>query len=172
MAQLELVNKYKNMLINAGIIIVALVVASNLYNDNSSNVASLRLKISEEEKKNMELDKLGEMEKKIADYRSLLVAQEASAVMSDISTMAKDAGIEVLSVKPSQREPRADYSQDIFDLTLNSRGYNQLAKFIKGVESYENVYMIESMDISVQSGQDKVGLVVNLRISSPSANQG
>ncbi len=171
MAQAELINKYKDMLINAGIIIVALIIAFNVYNGGSSNVESLRIKISEEEKKNIELDKIGKLEKKIAAYRTLLAEREASAVMSDISAIAKDAEVEVLSVKPSQKESRDNYNKAIFEVTVNAGGYDQLAKFINLVEAYENVYMVENIDINSQPELGKAELKASLSISSVSANQ-
>ena len=172
MAQLEeQVNKYKNLFINAVIIIAALIVAYNLYNSGSSNAESLRAKISGEEKKNMELEKIGKLEKKITAYRKLLVERDDSAVMNDISDIAKDAGVEVVSVRPSQKEPGSDYTKSLFELTINANGYDKLAKFINAVESYNNVYMIESMDINSQPGPGKSELTISLRVSSVSANQ-
>ncbi|MDO8662290.1 MAG: type 4a pilus biogenesis protein PilO [Candidatus Omnitrophota bacterium] len=171
MAQSGQTDKYRNMLINAAIITVTLIIAYNLYQASLSQAQSLKAKISEEEKKNIELEKMGKLEKRIAAYRSLLVVRETSAVMSDISDIAKETKVKVLSVKPSQKESAADYAKAIFEVTLNAGGYDQLAKFINAIEAYENVYMVEGMDISSQPGLDQSGLTVNLRISSVSANQ-
>ena len=166
MDRTEQIEKYRNTVISAAVIIAALVISYNIYQGNLSASASLKAKISEEEKKNSELEKINKMDKRIIAYKQLLVKREASAVMNDISDMAKGAGVTVLSIKPSQRESEAAYVKDNFDVIVNAPGYNALAKFIYTVESYNSVYIIDSVDINSQSGLKKAGLTANLRISS------
>ncbi len=163
------VNKYKNTIINVAVIIAALLIAYNIYKGNLSTLGSLKGKISDEEKKSGELEKISRMENKIAAYRKLLVKRETSAVMNDISAIAKATDVKVLSLKPGQRESRPDYLKDNFDVSVNASSYDSLAKFINTIESYNNVYTIDNMEISNQSELQKSGLTVNLRIGSVAA---
>ena len=162
----EQIDKYKNLIINIAIIIVILIVASNIYKGNLGRVESIRVKISEEEKKNSELEKISQLESRKKLYRKLLAKRETSLVMADISDIAKAADVNVLSVKPLQREASVDYSKDVFTLTVNAPSYDSLGRFINALESYENVYIVESMEISNQAGNAKKGLAANLRLSS------
>jgi Tfp pilus assembly protein PilO len=170
MAWRELIDKYRNKAVNIAIIIVFLLIAVNLYKGSLNRVASLKAKISEENKKDAELEKINQLKKKITGYKGLLNRKEASLVMDDISAIARGAGVEILSVKPPQKElPSAEYTKDVFEVSLNAPGYDSLAKFVNGVESSGNVYTVDTISINYQTGPNKKGLTANVRISSVSA---
>ena len=170
MALAELIDKYRNKAINIAIIIVFLIIAVNVYKGSLNKAESLRAKISEEEKKSGELEKINQLEKKIVGYRKLLTRKEASLIMGNINDIAKGVGVEVLSVRPLQKElPGADYIKDLFEVRLNAPGYDSLARFINGIESSGNVYTVDSIVIDSQHGTEKKGLTVNVKISSVSA---
>ncbi len=176
MAQAEQADKLKNMLLNAGIIIVALFIAYNIFNAGNSNANSLKARINEEEKKNSELEKISKLEQRLAVYRNLLSKRDASAVMADIGDIGKAAGVKIISLKPAQRESKSAYTKEIFDLKVSVKDYHTLAKFINKIETYNNVYIVESMEISsidtgMQAGPEDKLLTVSLKISSVSANQ-
>ena len=162
----EQIDKYKNIIINIVIIIVTLIIATNIYKGNQGRLESLNLKINEEEKKNSELEKISQMESREKLYKKLLAKREASLIMADINDITKAAGVNVLSVKPLQKESSANYSKDIFAVTVNTSSYHNLGQFIDALESYGNVYIVESMEISNQASDNKKGLAANLRISS------
>ncbi|MCX5707177.1 MAG: type 4a pilus biogenesis protein PilO [Candidatus Omnitrophica bacterium] len=163
-----LFNKHKNKVMNIGIIIIALIVATNLYKKQLANTELLKVKISEEEKKNQILENIGQLDNKINSYRKLLVKREVSLVMSDISNLAKDTGVKIISIKPGEEEHLANYDKSIFDLTITVPNYDMLGGFINKVETYQNVYLVESTAIKgySENNSDNKELTVNLRISS------
>jgi len=169
MNPIEQIEKYKDKIISAVIIIVALVTAANIYKGGQANIKSLEVKISEEEKKNSEIEKIIRMEKKIASFKELLPRKEASLVMADISNIAKQAKVRVLTVRPDREELGADYIKDIFEVVVNAASYDDLGNFINTLETSANVYAVDGIDISVQSKGEKEELAVSLRISSVSA---
>lgn len=169
MAQLEQMEKYKDKLISAAIITAALVIAFNIYQGNQASLKSLEAQISEEEKKNVEIEKIIRMDRKIASYKKLLLRRDASLVISDISEIAKQAKARVLTVRPEREESGPDYVKDIFEVAVNTDTYDDLAKFINAIETSNNIYAIEGIDISHQPRGEKVELAVSLRISSVSA---
>ncbi len=169
MAQLEQIEKYKDKIISAVIIIAALVIAANIYKGNQAKIKSLEVKISEEEKKNSEIEKIIRMEKKIASFKKLLPRKEASLVMADISNIAKQAKVRVLTVRPEGEESGADYIKDIFEVIVHAASYDDLGKFINVIETSANVYAVDGIDITLQAKGEKEKLAVNLRISSVSA---
>lgn len=166
----EQVDKYKNAVINMAVVIIALVIAVNIYNGKTAEINSLKLKINEEEKKNLELEEIGRTEKKKGAYKKLFVKKEASEVMADINDIANAAGVSVLSVKPSQSDSTTDYSKDAFEIAVKARSYDILAKFINSLESFASVYMIDDMAVDSSEEFSKKGLTVTLRISSIAAN--
>lgn len=169
MVQPEQLDKYKNAFVNIVIIIVALIVSYNIYKSDISTDNSLKAKISEEENKNVELEKIGRMEKKVSVYKKLLSSKETSAVMDDIVGIAQASGVKILSLKPSQGEYRSDYIKSNFDVKISASGYDNLAKFINMLETSDSVYMVESMDIDKKTEVDKSELTANLQISSVAA---
>jgi len=164
------IDKYKNAIINIAVIVFTLVIANNIYKGKTAEIDSLKVKISEEAKKNIEMDKIIRMEKRKDAYKKLFANRETSAIMADISSIASGAGVKVLSVKPSQKESAADYSKEIFELVVTAHSYDILAEFINRIESFKNVYIIDGMEISSSDGFDRKGLTASLRISSVVAN--
>lgn len=169
MTQLEQINKYKNLAINIAIILLALVIAFNIYQGSLSTSASLKAQISAEEKKNIELEKIVKMEKRIDSYKDLLPGKDTSAVMDAIIGFAKASGVKVLSVKPLQEESRVDYLKRSFNVVMRARTYNNLARFVNMLEGSDNVYIVENIDMDRAGSQDNSELTANLRISSVSA---
>ena len=162
----EQLEKYRNAIINASVVILSLVIAFNIYKAHVATALSLKAQISEEMKKNSELEKINLMERKISSYKRLLVKRDASAIMNDISAMAREADIKVISIKPSQGEAGADYLKDNFDVIVSAPYYNAVGKFVYLVESHNNLYMVDILDINNKAETGTVGLTVNLRISS------
>ncbi|MDD5568208.1 MAG: hypothetical protein PHY88_03280 [Candidatus Omnitrophica bacterium] len=169
MIKIEQVERYKNLIVNTAIILAALIIAHNIYNANLVAGTALKTRIGEEEKKNLELEKIGGMEKKITAYKKLFPSKEAGAVMNDIVGIAKISKVEVLSVKPLQGEVRGDYVKNSFSVSVIASNYDDLAKFINALETSRSFYMIDGMDINRRDVQDGSKLVVNLRMSSVAA---
>lgn len=162
----EQIDKYKNAIINIAVIVITLVIASNIYKGKAAEINSLKIKIDNEEKKNVELNEISRAQMKLDAYKKLFVKKEASSVMTDISDIAKVAGVKVVAVKPSQAETSEDYSKDIFEVTVNALSYDGLAKFISNIESFSNVYIIDGIQVRPVDKLEKKGLRADLRISS------
>ena len=165
MTQAEQINKFKNTAINITIIIVALIVTYNIYKSNLTANELLKARISEEEKKSVELEKISKLNKKAAAYKKLLSGKDSGVVMDGVVGMARSAGVKILSVKPSQEESASDYIKSFFDVSVKAPEYENLGKFINMLEASENVYMVEGINIDKEIGQEDTGLTVNLRIS-------
>lgn len=161
--------KYKNKVVNIIIIIIALSVANNVYKSYSTKIGALKTKISDEEKKTSELEKVSQVQKKINSYKMLLVHREANLVLSDISGIAKEAKAKVLSIRPANKESTTDYTKYIYDVSISAPDYDALAEFVNSLEDYKSIYIIESITISSSPELGKNELMVNLSISSVAA---
>lgn len=162
------VTKYKSKAINALIIIAALIITVNVYRGFSVKAEDLKVRIADEEKKKAELVKINQASKKVNAYKKLLAKREAILVMSDLNGIAKSAKVQVSSIKPSRTEANPDYTKYIFEVNIDAADYASLSKFIREVEFYNNVYIIESASISFQGESGKESLKANLTISSVS----
>lgn len=161
--------KYKNKVVNIIIIIITLSVANNIYKNFSSKIEALKTKISDEEKKTSELEKSSQVEKKINSYKVLLVHREANLVISDISGIAKEAKVKVLSIRPGIKESTPDYTKYIYDVSINAPDYDALAEFVNSLENYKSIYMIENITIGGSSELGKKELAASLSVSSVAA---
>ncbi len=161
-----LINNNKNKVFNIAVIILALIIALNIYKKQMANIESLKVKISEENKKNKVLEGLGKLENKISSYEELLPNKEVSFFMSEISSIVKDSGVKLTSIRPLAEEPYPEYTKYAFELTVNSPNYDLLAKFINKLEAYQSLYIIDNIDIGVLSYDQGGRLKATLHVSA------
>jgi Tfp pilus assembly protein PilO len=139
----------KNKIINAIIILVTLPIAVNIYKFQTRNIDALNMQKDIEIKKNEILEKIGQSEKKINAYKELLNKKDISLIVNTISNIAKNSGIEVISIKPVNREDLSVYSRYSFALTINADSYHLIGGFISSLESCPDVYFIDRITINV-----------------------
>ncbi len=161
----ELTRKYKNNIFNIALIIFALIVANNIYKKQAKVIESLKAKVDLELKKNDVLNGIGQLEKKINSYKSLLTRKESNVVMNVITNIARDSEVKIISIRPASENRQADYIKFTFALILNTPNYHALGKFISKLESYQDVYSVETVTVASQD-ETKRALTVNLNVSS------
>ncbi|MCX5710323.1 MAG: type 4a pilus biogenesis protein PilO [Candidatus Omnitrophica bacterium] len=160
-----LLTKYKNVLINAAVILLAIFIAFNfIYKKQQANIAILEESKKTEEKKNLVLDSISSLEKKIDAYSRLLVKKDATSVINSITEMARASGIRIISIRPALEQQRSDYIRSTFDLSVKADTYQALGRFVSNMENYSDVYTVDSVDIHTDTQGE--GLLINLKISS------
>jgi hypothetical protein len=162
----SLINKQKNKFFNIVLIIIALIVASNIYKKQEADINSLKLNIEEEEKRNKTLGNIGKLDAQIESYRRLLANKETNFYTNDIGNIARDTGVKIMSIGSSGEEPAADYIKYIYALTVSSPDYDTLARFINALEMNTTVYMIENLELRSLSYNKEKELSANLRVSA------
>jgi Tfp pilus assembly protein PilO len=160
----DLIGKHKNKVVNLGILILAGVIALNIYNRLGQDKSSLEQKQDLETKKNKVLENIRGLEKRMEAYKNLLPAKDANAVMGVLSTVARASGVNVLSIKPGSGENKQDYIKVPYDLALSCANYHTLGKFISAVESYQDVYQVEVIEIRTEGEKNKLN--VDLRVDT------
>ena len=162
----------KNRIIGIVIIIVALVAAFNIYSSSQAKLNALKGSISEELKKNQEIDRIIRLEGRLRSYKKLLALKDASAVMNEVNSIAKLAGVKIISVKPAGEMLNPDYAKYFFEVSLDAPDYNSLNRFVSALESSNSVYMVEDMSVTGKSEfKDGEGIKVNLRLASVAINK-
>jgi Tfp pilus assembly protein PilO len=160
----DLMGKHKNKIINLGIFILAIVVAWNIYNKLGQDKAALEQKQELEKKKNVVLENIRQLEIKIDSYKNLLPAKDASVVMGTLSTLARQSGGNLLSIKPGTGERKQDYIEVPFDLVVSCANYHTLGKFISAIESYQDVYQVEIVQVRPEG--EKNELTADIKVNA------
>jgi len=156
--------KYKNTVINIAIIILALVIASNIYKKQVNDLDSLKQKKEEEIKKCGVLENISNLEKKINSYKNTIPAKDANLVINAISNIARDSGVKILSIKPVAEQRQPDYINIPFDLTVSAANYHIIGELINRLETYQDIYKVDSLEI--RSDEKTNELTANLRVSA------
>jgi Tfp pilus assembly protein PilO len=147
--------KIKLKIVNIGMLLAALLVAVNVYKGQVRSLELLKSQRETEAKKNEALENLKKMEKKISSYKELLNKKDESLIINDISSLARESDLKIVSVRPEQRKDYPVYSEYSFYLDIRAKDYHQLGRFVSQLEASPNIYSITSLEIrpSVEKGE-------------------
>jgi Tfp pilus assembly protein PilO len=154
----------KNALLNLVVILIALIIASNIYKTQNRQVESLKAKKENETKKNTVLEEISNLEKKINAYKTLLPKKDAGVIINNLTDIARQSGVKIGAIRPESEQSFTDYVKLPISLEISASDYHKFGKFISVVESYSDVYIVDSVNIS--SGSEKQGLLINLKLSA------
>lgn len=167
----EFIGRHKNKALNLVIILFALNIAGNIHKKQALRIESLKMEKESEVKKNVALEEISGLEKKINAYKKLFKEKESDSIFSDINNIANACSVKIISIKPGQEQKFADYLKVSFNLTITVPDYHALAKFINTLENNPDIYMVDSLDTRIilekkEQAQKQGGLNVDLKISA------
>ncbi len=159
------------MIINAVVIIVALIIAFQFYKNSSNQIEDLVRQQNEAIEKNKVTQEIASLEKKAEQYRGNFVRKDLASVMDIVSGMAKSSSVRILSVKPYSEEPMDNYLNSSFMITMRAPSYHALGDFISKIENDKDVYLvsevsINAVPINIEGKEASVELDVNLKINT------
>ncbi len=163
------IKKYKNNALNALIIIVTLVVAYNIYNNQTKNMQLLKDKEDIELKKNEVLGKISQAEKVVSSYKSYLNRKDLSLLINTIGNLAKETNVTIIAIKPGMEEKHPIYTRYPFDLSVGALDYHAVGKFISKLESHPDIYFVDKFAMRNRNNSDadsKYVLVADMTIST------
>jgi len=169
MSQMDFIQKYKNNIINIGVIIIFAIVAFNIYKNQSMEIVSVNENKESEEKKNTVLEEISRLERKMDDIKKFINNKDVLLTINTLSDIAKEASVRIASFKPLPEQDFPNYKRYPFELTLESGSFHNLGKFINSLESNNNIYIVDNADIksSFGTGEDNKGKIkMNLKIST------
>jgi Tfp pilus assembly protein PilO len=140
-------NKHKNIILNIGVIIIFLIIANGIYKDQSLTLANLERSREVEMKKNAALGNISVLEKKISLYRDFLNKKDLASMINNISNIARESEIRIISIRPQNEKDQGDYIKYPFVLSIAAQNYHKLGQFIARLESSPDVYIIESISV-------------------------
>jgi len=167
-----LINKYKNKLLNAVIMVIALIIISNIFKGQSQQVKVLNETRAAELKKNEILSSINSLEKKISAYKKTFGKKDPSAVINSLSTIARESNAKIIAITPKGQDNRSAYTKYPFDLVVGVENFHVLGKFVSNIENSNDLFFIDRMGIrpteKIPTQEQKYGLTVNLSISTVS----
>lgn len=164
-------SKNKSKIINAGVILLAMVVAFSLYSMQNQQLASLEESKNEEIKKSQVIESLTRVEKRINSYKQTFTRKDLGSVIGALTDISKDTRVKIISVKPGAEQQYAEYAKTSFLIVVRVADYHALGQFISKVENYKDLFLVEEVNINtVSTAQtDKKAeedLDINLKIST------
>lgn len=164
----ELFYQHKNKVINIAILIAALFFARNIYEQQLKVADSLQERKVTEEKKNVVLTDIRQLEKKIKGYKDFVNSKDISVAMNIISEIAQNFSINVISIRPGIEQERPLYTRHFLNLKLEATNYHDIGKFISKLESRSELYSVETLKITrlYSYVQETKSLGVELTVST------
>jgi len=167
----DFLSKNKIKIINAGVILAALIVALYLYSMQNQQIASLEESKVEEAKKSEIIESLNRVEKRINSYKQTFTKKDLGSVVGALTDIAKDTRVKIISVKPGLEQQYPEYIKTSFLIVVRVADYHALGQFISKVENYKDLFLVEDVNITISDSSQndkKAGkdLDINLKIST------
>jgi Tfp pilus assembly protein PilO len=166
----NLINKYKNIVINLIILLLAVRFAVGLYKKHAKNIALLSGRKDTEIKNNQVLAGISQLQDELKVYKAFVNNKDIALSIPTLTNIAEGSSVKIISVKPQPEQGYPLHIKYPFDLRVEANNYHALGKFISVLESHPDIYNVESVKIAPQTGSKKQGeavtLVVDLRIST------
>lgn len=168
---IRLFEENKNKILNAGIVVLALFIAFQIYKADQARIDSLARQKSTELEKNKVTEEIAILEKKVKSYKEIFTKKDVGSVINALSDMAKNCSIKIISLKPGSNENYQNYIKSVFLMTVSAPGYHSLGKFIGQIESCKDIYVVDEIGVSPiinesAEGTENINLDVDLKIST------
>jgi len=134
-------------IINTLIVIIILIVSLNIYNIQKKRVLTYKKNLEYEKNKNELLKELIGLENKLIDCRKALGKFDTSDMLSTVSSLAEQANLKIIAVKPQPDEETPLYTKSKIKLVLEAENYHTIGNFISKLEASPDLYKIESLTI-------------------------
>ncbi len=144
----DIITKHKNALINVVILLVAAVISLKVYTKQSSDLNSLKAQNEVEIEKNATLNQISELSAQEAVYKEFINAKEISSVLDVLSELAKESGVEIVSIRPETEEAKDIYIKYPYALSLTASTYHNIGDFISRLESHRDIFSVENINMS------------------------
>lgn len=168
------IEKYKNKIINIAIVILAVIIAGNIYKNHVAAIKVLNSQKQEETEKNEIITSVINFQKEFNGYKKFVNNKDVSLVINSINAIAKETRVKIISIKPEQIKIEGMYETYPFQVAISARKYEDVGNFISSLESAPEVFSIDSMGFKPQKEEIEEGskkrifnvLNIDLRINT------
>jgi Tfp pilus assembly protein PilO len=147
----NLFEAHKSLILNLAFILLSLFIANKLLKSQLKEIDALKAKKETEFKRSGVIITISSMEKKVAAYKILLPRKDPSSLINTVTTVAKESGVKIESIRPVQEQKFDDYTKVPFSVLLLAPSYNSLGRFISKIENHQDFLMVDSLNIKLQS---------------------
>lgn len=166
--------KRKDILVVIGVILLTVIIGNNfIYQVQKRKMSYLEGEIKEEEAKNRLVEEIVLSDKRISFYKKRLPLQrDVSWLMRRISQLAKDARIEVVSLKPKELDRQEGYIRIPLEIKVRC-SYHELGEFLSNIESSAKFIKLDSLHLTTwRSEEARRGIEIGVknRDKSPTAS--
>ncbi|TRZ48987.1 hypothetical protein D4Q80_02845 [bacterium] len=145
--------KYKNTFLNIAVSIIFLIIANGIYKSQNLTAVKLGKDREVEIKKNAALAAISALEKKVGLYKNFLNKKDLSSIINNISNIANESQIKIISIRPQNEKDQGDYIKYPFSLSITAKDYHQLGLFIAKLESSPDIYIVESIAVRPRAAE-------------------
>lgn len=142
-----LINKYKNWVFNALVLLVALFAVFKVYKFQQEKIGLLREKETAEIKRNEVLTNIQMLEKKVERYKDIINKKDMSFVVNAIGNVAKNSMVKIVSAKPRQEVDHPEYVQYPYFVSVSMPSFHNIGKFMDYLENSPEFYSIDEASI-------------------------
>ncbi len=162
--------KYRNNGVNIAIIIVAIVVGLNMYKKQVAIIESLKQAKEMEINKSTALGGISELEKRVKVYKDFINKKDPLTLIKTFNKVARVIEVKIASLKPDKSQDFPMYVRYPYFISVTSRSFYQLGKFISMLESSPDIFIINSAIIrpigSMEEGSANDSLNMDLIVST------
>lgn len=145
------------LVITAAIALATLAISSAIYNSHASKVKELRSGIDEEAQRLVMRKDIAKLDDIIKEYKKYIYKDISTYALRDtISALARDTGVDIISIQPAESEKLVNYTKIYYRVRLNCT-YNQLGKFIERLEGLHALTKVDEIATAEKSGDYRVG---------------
>jgi Tfp pilus assembly protein PilO len=165
-----LLTKHKNKLLNAGVILLTLIILVNIFKSQNQSVGVLRAEKDLESNKNEVFSNISQAEKRLATYKNIFSKKDPAHLINLLSSIARDSSVKIIAINPRPQESRQVYIKYPFDLTVGVDNYHAIGKFASSIENSNEIFFIDKATIKPMekslTSENKYSLMVGLTISA------
>jgi Tfp pilus assembly protein PilO len=144
---IEIDDKKKNLIIYSGLLMLTFLICLNIIRGGALKANAIKRNIDEISKINrlrMDIETIENKQRQYEEYLYDNISQ--SAIRTIISNIAKDAGVDIISIKPLARQDIGKIFKEPLELTIRS-SYDNLGDFILKIESLKHITKVESFSV-------------------------
>lgn len=159
----DIITQHKRDILSIGIIILSMVISNNIYKKQAAELQSIKDEISLENKKEGILSSINSSEQKINYYKKLIVKKDPGSGIGNFTELANKLQITIESIRPGKEQRYQYFTKITVNLSLVVSDYHALGEFLSGLESSQDIYIVETIDVKPQA---KGGLSVNITLGN------
>lgn len=169
------IGRNKNNLVNMAVVLLAFIVAFNIYKSQSRSLNLLRENIEDEKRKNAVSEEVILLKKEILNYDNFFKQNDLGKFINIIAGIARETNVQIASMKPEEsiKAEQGLYYEYRFNVKINCKSFHDLGRFVNRLEDMpDNIYFsISGLTISspyaggvVSRSQADSGLEVDLNL--------